>query len=84
MEVTTRTEVPQREDLTRHEAWRVRLIAEGLAAVEDFLASYPAADRKRLKALVQKAQAMKHKYGTPRFLLRYIRELDQAQRSSPS
>lgn len=75
--------MPQPEALSRHEAWRARLIAEGLAAIDDFLTEYPAADRKQLKALIQKAQSMSHQHGTPRFLLRYIRELDQAKPSSP-
>ncbi len=76
--------MPQPEALVRHEAWRARLIADGPAAIDDFIAEYPVADRKQLKALIQKAQAMRHKHGTPRFLLRYIRELDQAKQSSPS
>ena len=49
---------------------------EGLDAVDPFLLEYPGADKKLLKPMVQKAQAMKHKHGTPRFLLRYIRHLD--------
>ncbi len=72
------------DNLLRFMRWRERLIAEGFDAIEVFLAEYPAADPRELKRLIQKAQEMKRD-GTPRFLLRYIRDLDEANmRSSAS
>jgi ribosomal 50S subunit-associated protein YjgA (DUF615 family) len=59
--------------------WRERLIEEGFDAIEAFAAEYPDADRQALKRLIQKARAMRHKHGTPRFLLRYVRELEEAK-----
>lgn len=66
------------EELLRFMCWRERLITEGFDAIEAFIAEYPAADPRELKRLIQKAQAMK-RAGTPRFLLRYIRDLDEAK-----
>jgi ribosomal 50S subunit-associated protein YjgA (DUF615 family) len=63
--------------------WQERLIAEGFDALPAFLEAHPGADPKTLKRLIQKAQAMRHKHGTPRFLLRYIRALGAAT-SAPS
>lgn len=71
-------------DLLRFMRWRERLIAEGFDAIDAFIAEYPDADPRELKRMIQKAQAMK-RGGTPRFLLRYIRGLDEANtRSSAS
>ena len=63
--------------LLRAMRWRERLIAEGFDALAEFLAEYPATDAKTLKPMIQKAGAMRHRHGTPRFLLRYIRALDE-------
>lgn len=63
--------------LLRAMRWRERLIAEGFDALTAFLAEYPAADAKTLKPMIQKACAMRRGHGTPRFLLRYIRTLDE-------
>jgi ribosomal 50S subunit-associated protein YjgA (DUF615 family) len=68
--------MPIPEQLLRIEKWRALLIDEGLEGIEQFLLEYPDADKKLLKPMVQKAQTMNHRHGTPRFLLRYIRELD--------
>jgi ribosomal 50S subunit-associated protein YjgA (DUF615 family) len=68
-------------DQLRFVGWRQRLIAEGFDAIEAFVIEYPAADTRELKRMIQKAQAMK-RGGTPRFLLRYIRDLDEAKRRS--
>lgn len=63
--------------LLRAMRWRERLIAEGFDALAAFLAKHAAADAKTLKPMIQKACAMRHRHGTPRFLLRYIRALDE-------
>ena len=68
--------MPISEHLLRLEIWRKRFIEEGFVAIDAFVLEYPKADKKQLKSLIQKAQAMHHKHGTPRFLLRHIRELD--------
>jgi ribosomal 50S subunit-associated protein YjgA (DUF615 family) len=60
--------------------WRDRLVSEGFDAIEAFTAEYPDADRHALKRMIQKAQSMRHKHGTPRFLLRYVRDLQDAKR----
>lgn len=71
-------------DQSRFLHWRQRLITEGFDAIDAFMIEYPAADPRELKRMIQKAQAMK-RAGTPRFLLRYIRDLDEAKmRSSAS
>ena len=67
--------------LLRAMRWRERLIAEGFDALAEFLAAclakHAAADAKTLKPMIQKTCAMRHRHGTPRFLLRYIRALDE-------
>jgi ribosomal 50S subunit-associated protein YjgA (DUF615 family) len=70
-------------DLRDAVRWQERLIADGFDALPAFLEAHPGADPKRLKGLIQKARAMRHKHGTPRFLLRYIRALDAAASSAP-
>ena len=65
-------------DQLRFVGWRQRLITEGFDAIDAFMIEYPTADPRELKRLIQKAQAMKRS-GTPRFLLRYIRDLDEAK-----
>jgi ribosomal 50S subunit-associated protein YjgA (DUF615 family) len=62
--------------------WRERLISEGFDAIAAFLEEYPDADPRELKRLVQKAGAMRHRHGTPRFLGRYIRALDDRKRAT--
>jgi ribosomal 50S subunit-associated protein YjgA (DUF615 family) len=74
---------PMQPALLHAVRWRERLIEEGFDAIEAFAAEYPEADRQILKRMIQKARAMQHKHGTPRFLLRYIRDLEEAkQRAS--
>lgn len=63
--------------------WQERLIADGFDALPAFLEAHPGADPGTLKRMIQKARAMRHKHGTPRFLLRYIRALAPAA-SAPS
>lgn len=67
---------PMPPDLLQAVRWRERLIAEGFDALPAFLEAHPGADRDALKRMIQKARAMRHKHGTPRFLLRYIRALE--------
>jgi hypothetical protein len=67
---------PMPPDLLEAVRWQERLIAEGFDALPAFLEAHPGADAKTLKRMIQKARAMQHKHGTPRFLLRYIRALD--------
>lgn len=62
--------------------WRERLISEGFDAIEAFCLEYPEADPRELKRLIQKACAMRHRHGTPRFLIAYIRKLDEAKRAT--
>ncbi|MET4726418.1 ribosomal 50S subunit-associated protein YjgA (DUF615 family) [Lysobacter enzymogenes] len=64
------------ERLLRIETWRTRFIAQGIDA---FALEYPAADKRELKRLVQQAQAISHRHGTARRLLRYLRALDDAR-----
>lgn len=67
---------PMPPDLLQAVRWQERLIAEGFDALPAFLEAHPGADRDALKRMIQKARAMRHKHGTPRFLLRYIRALE--------
>lgn len=67
---------PMPPDLREAVRWQERLIAQGFDALPAFLEAHPGADAKTLKRMIQKARAMKHKHGTPRFLLRYIRALE--------
>lgn len=70
---------------TRHQArkhhaledWRDRMIAEGDAAIEEFLESRPTADRRHLRQLVRQAkkeQATDKPPKSSRALFRYIRD----------
>jgi len=67
------------ERLLRIETWRTRFIAQGIDAIDAFALEYPAADKRELKRLVQQAQAISHRHGTARRLLRYLRALDDAR-----
>ena len=62
--------------------WRERLIADGFDAIETFCLEYPEADAKESKRLIQKACALRHRHGTPRFLIAYIRKLEEAKRAT--
>ena len=73
---------PMPPDLLEAVRWQERLIADGFDALPAFLEAHPGADPKTLKRLIQKARAMRHKHGTPRFLLRHIRALDAAMSTS--
>jgi ribosome-associated protein len=63
----------------RVEAWRARLLTEGPAALDDFLAWRPGADRKSLQALIAKATSTRvdsgSREGASRELFRTIRAL---------
>lgn len=64
--------------LHRAEAWRERLIADGDAALAEFLVEYPNADRQRLRQLARNAHEEKLKNKPPhayRELFRELREL---------
>lgn len=68
--------------LHRAEAWRERLIADGDAALAEFLAEYPQADRQHLRQLARNAHEEKLKNKPPhayRELFRELRELFAAQ-----
>ena len=58
------------------ERWRERLIAEGDAAVNAFIAECPQVDRQQLRALVRAAQrdAERGKPDAPRKLFRFLRD----------
>ena len=69
----------RRRDLAFHrlEAWRDRLIAEGDAAVEAFVADYPDADRQTLRQLIRNAQRERERGKPPasaRKLFKLIRD----------
>jgi ribosomal 50S subunit-associated protein YjgA (DUF615 family) len=66
--------------LLRLERWKKRFIDE-VDAIDAFLVEYPAGDSRTLKPLIRKARAMHHHHGTPRFLLRCIRALDDARQA---
>jgi len=64
--------------LHRAEAWRERLIADGDAALAEFLAEYPHADRQHLRQLARNAHDEKLRNKPPhayRELFRELREL---------
>lgn len=68
--------------LHRAEAWRERLIADGDAALAEFLAEYPHADRQHLRQLARNAHEEKLKNKPPhayRELFRELRELFETQ-----
>lgn len=62
------------------ERWRERLIAEGDAALGEFVTEYPQAERQPLRALIRVAQrdAERGRPDGPRKLFRYLRELVQS------
>ncbi|APQ13793.1 hypothetical protein NS274_08950 [Pseudomonas oryzihabitans] len=65
------------------ERWRDRLIAEGDAALEAFVALYPETDRQHLRGLVRHAQheaAHNKPPAAARKVFKYIRALDETQR----
>lgn len=67
--------------LHRLELWRDRLIDEGDAAIEEFIAAYPETDRTRLRQLVRQAHRERDRPVPPRAareLFRMLRELDAA------
>lgn len=64
--------------LHRVETWRERLIAEGDAALSDFLAAHPQADRQHLRQLARNAHAERLQNKPPhaqRELFRALREV---------
>ena len=73
-------ETREREANARHhrlERWRGRLIAEGDAALADFLSEHPHTDRQQLRALVRAAQrdTERGRPEAPRKLFRWLREV---------
>ncbi len=66
----------------RLEAWRTRLLEEGTAALDELMTRCPAADRKSLQALVQKATTARVDSGSreaaSRELFRTLRGLFEA------
>lgn len=74
------SEVSRREVAQMHrvEQWRDRLIAQGDAALGEFVALFPAADRQQLRTLVRNAVAEKARNKPPRAfreLYQVLREL---------
>jgi ribosome-associated protein len=63
------------------ERWRERLIAEGDAALSDFLDEHPGADRQQLRLAVRAAQkdAERGKPDAPRRLFRLLRAIQDAE-----
>ena len=62
------------------EAWRDRLIAEGMPAIDAFKAEIPAADRQKLRQLATRAKQESERGQPPasaRALFRYLRELKE-------
>lgn len=60
------------------EAWRDRLIIEGMPAIDEFKAEIPAADRQKLRQLSSNARKESEQGQPPRssrLLFRYLREL---------
>jgi len=60
------------------EKWRDRLIEEGDAALTEFLAEYPEADRQQLRTLIRAAQKEKQQENPPatsRKIFKYLRNL---------
>ena len=63
------------------EQWRDRLITEGDAALNDFIQTYPAADRQHLRQLLrqqQKEAAANKPPAASRKIFKYLRELSEA------
>jgi len=59
------------------ERWRERMLAEGDAAVNEFLAEHPGADRQKLRQLIRDGQRERASDQPPRaarLLFRYLRE----------
>lgn len=64
--------------LHKLERWRDRLVAEGDAALSDFLTSFPEADRQHLRQLQRKAKQEQEREKPPaaaRKLFQYIKEI---------
>lgn len=59
----------------RMEAWRDRLLADGDAALAEFLGEYPGADRQRLRQLIRNANEERAKNKPPRAYRELFREL---------
>ena len=68
------------------EAWRNRLVAEGMPAIDALKAELPRADRQKLRQLVGLAQKEAESGQPPkhsRLLFRYLRELKESSLHSP-
>jgi len=81
------SEVSRREvaQMHRAEQWRDRLLAQGDAALGEFLGMYPDADRQQLRTLVRNALAEKAKNKPPRAareIFQVLRELILAASAS--
>jgi ribosome-associated protein len=61
--------------LHRVETWRVRLIDEGDAALEELLALHPSADRQRLRQLARNARSERDSSKPPHAFRELFREL---------
>jgi ribosome-associated protein len=79
LSATSHTHAQDAEKHKRVEAWRARLLAEGPAALDDFMKWQPSADRKSLQALITKATSERidsgSREGASRQLFRAIRDL---------
>jgi ribosome-associated protein len=79
LSVESRATAQDAEKHKRVEAWRVRLLSEGPAALDDLLECRPGADRKELQTLITKATSERvdpgSREGASRELFRSIRAL---------
>jgi ribosome-associated protein len=78
----------ERADTAAHhrlERWRERLIAQGDAALGDFVDEHPWTDRQQLRTLVRAAQrdTERGRPEAPRKLFRFLRDAVQAPESEP-
>ncbi len=69
------------------EAWRDRLIAEGTAALGEFMAEFPFADRTKLRGLIGSARREKQQQEPPRsarLLFKYVRSITENAGNQPN
>jgi ribosome-associated protein len=82
LEAESHGHVIDAEKHKRIEAWRLRLMTEGTAALDDLVKWRPEADRKSLQALINKATGERvdsgSKVAASRELFRTVRELFEA------
>ena len=78
LEEAEQSHIKEKRFFHQLEKWRDRLVDEGDAALAEFLAEYPAADRQQLRTLMRAAQKEKQQEKPPaasRKIFKYLREL---------